>query len=143
MPNPLQSSPPYDPQVADTTYLMIGSPLVFVEGVEALDGPGRDRAEVDMTAISDSVQKKKSGKAKLKDCTFNLRWDPANTQHAALEAANKNNTELACRIVCSDLGAATIDFTATVPQFSFSAQQDSPLAVAVTLRPKEDFDVTP
>jgi hypothetical protein len=133
----------YNPSVADTSQLLIGSPLVLVPGVEALDGPGRDRASVDVTAIDDSVQKLLSGKAKLQDVTFNLRWDPANAQHAALEAANKANTQIACQIIYSDAGAATLTFTATVPTWKHAAHQDSPNAVAVALRPTTDWVLTP
>lgn len=125
----------YAATVADGTQLLIGSPLVLVQGVDALDGPGLNRAEVDATAISDTSQVKLSGKAKIDDVTFNLRYDSNNTQHQALRDAARNNSQVTCQILLTDSGAEQLDFTATVPVFKHMAQQDSPSAVAVVLRP--------
>lgn len=133
----------YNPSTADTSQLLIGSPLVLVPGVEGLDGPGRDRSSVDITAIDDSVSKQLSGKAKMSDCTFNLRWDPANAQHIALEAANKSGALISCEIICSDGGAATITFQATVATWKHTLHSDNPLAVACALRPYQDWVLTP
>jgi len=125
--------------------LSISSVFTTVPGVEGLDGPGGDKEEIEITAISDTVKQFLSGLRDEGEISFGLFYDPANAVHTAIKANydTAGNTAAAWKIVLPDAGAAEIAGNAYVKSFRFSHQKGSAGMAQVTLRCTGNWTVTP
>lgn len=125
--------------------LEIATVFTDVPGVEGLDGPGGDKEEIEVTAISDTVKKYLSGLRDEGEVSFNLFYDPANAVHAAIKSNYdaSGNTVAAWKIICSDAGNAEIAFSGYVKTFRFAFQKNTAGMASVAIRVTGAAIVTP
>ncbi len=123
-----------------------GSPSNFVkiEGVEGFQGPTGSKPDIDVTAIDDTATKYVAGVPDYGNVTFDIFWDPANTQHAQLLASFKAiGTIDYLKVVCADGGAAAITFSGEVKGWEHDFSKGAAAKVKVTVKLSGAITVTP
>jgi hypothetical protein len=125
--------------------LEIATVFTNVPGVEALDGPGGDKEEIEVTAISDTVKKYLSGLRDEGEVSFGLFYDPANAVHAAIKSNYdaSGNTVVNWKIILPDDGAAEIAFSGYVKTFRWNHQKNTAGMANVAIRVTGPAVVTP
>jgi hypothetical protein len=92
--------------------LKIASTYTTVPGIESIDGPGGDKAEIDVTALDDVAAKKVTGFPDYGTITLNGFYDPADTVQEALRTLCVTaNATGDIKLTLPDAGDATIEFT--------------------------------
>jgi hypothetical protein len=92
--------------------LYITSAYVLVPGIESIDGPGGDKAEIDVTALSDTAAVKVTGFPDYGTMTLNGFYDPDDTTQEALRAKCVTaNATGDIQLLFPNSGATTITWT--------------------------------
>jgi hypothetical protein len=123
-----------------------GSPsnFVLIPGVEGFQGPTGSKPDIDVTAIDDLAAKSVAGVPDYGSVTFDLFWDPANTQHAQLLASFKAiGTIDYLKVVCADAGDAAITFSGEVKGWEHDFSKGAAAKVKVSIKLSGAITVTP
>ncbi|MEX1040189.1 MAG: phage tail tube protein [Pirellulaceae bacterium] len=70
------------------SYSADGTGYVEIAQVVTMDGPNTNYAEVETTALDSTVREYRAGLKEAGTFSFEIQYDPDNTQHAAIEAAD-------------------------------------------------------
>ena len=94
---------------------------------------GSERPRIDVTPISASAHEFISDISGEQNVSFDLAYDPDDTQHAALLSAYNNQTLLYLRDRHDNTGACDEYFTGYVTQWNRSAQKGAARMIAVVI----------
>jgi len=138
---------PYAAHATQGTQLKVSISSVFtnVPGVEDIDGPGGEKQEIDVTAISDTATQTVGGIRDYGEMTFNLFYDPADTTHQYLHTsfASSSNAIEAWKVVLPDAGAAELAFSGWIKTFKHQNSRNSGGMVQVAVRLTGAVTITP
>lgn len=104
----------YNPSTtAGTVFkLKITGSYTAVSGVLSIQGSGAQKTKIEYTALSDTGKKYLGGIPEYGELAIEVAWDPGNAEHQALlTAAQTPNSTSDIQILCSDTGAATVEYT--------------------------------
>lgn len=137
---------PYSAFAVQGTQLQvkIGSAFTTVPGVEGLSGPTGSKQQIDVTAINDTAAKFVSGLPDYGEVSFRLFWDPSdNTHQHLLTSYQTPNSTDDFKLICSDAGAAEVQFSGQVTGWKWSFEKGQAATVEVTVKVSGNVTVTP
>ena len=124
---------------AQDTVLQIGTgsgPVVYttIAEIKSISGPGGSAAVKDVTDLQSTGKEKRMGLLDEGQLTFNMFYQPANTQHALLRTQRAARAETPFRLIFTDAGNMQWDFNAFVAGFQLSGiEVDGMVEAQVTL----------
>ncbi len=108
-----------------------------VGAITGVSGFGSSRNSIDITALSDTVEKVKPGLERLSEITLNINHDEDDTGHTTLRADYDAKTLRNFQIVTTDATPVTIAFSAYVMSYSWDLSLDDVIRATVTLKPSD------
>ncbi len=122
------------------------SPVSYttIRGVEGFQGPTASKPDIDVTAIDDTAAQFLSGIPDYGNITFDLFWDPADSNHQALKTAfDTVGSRTYFNIVASDDGAAVGDCYGEVKGWEHDFSKGAAAKVKVTVKLSGKLTWTP
>ena len=118
-----------------TLALQGGSPLTYttIANVMNVGGPSGSAKRITTTNLSSTAEEFNLGLQSSGDISFSIQYLPANTQHAALNAARKAGTLCSFQLTFTDSPATTWTFSAYVTDFGVDTPLDDILMANVTI----------
>lgn len=113
-----------------------------IKGVRDIDGPGYEPQNITTRHHGSSAEFNKVTIVKVTPVSFELLYDPAETNHSQLIEAAKNKTRLNFQMVLVDAGAETYAFGSYV-QAKLSGPVEGFLAYNITLPIDGEMTRTP
>ncbi len=113
------------------------SPVSYttIRGVEGFQGPTASKPDIDVTAIDDTAAQFLAGIPDYGNVTFDLFWDPAESNHQTLKAAfDEVGSRTYFQIVASDSGAAVGLFVGEVKGWEHDFSKGAAAKVRVTVK---------
>lgn len=108
-----------------------------VGAITGISGFGASRNVIDITGLSDTVEKVRPGLQRLSEVTINLNHDEDDTTHTSLRADFTSKVLRNFQIVTTDDTPITIAFSAYVIGYSIDVNTDDALRSTVTLKPSD------
>jgi hypothetical protein len=128
---------PYAAKSSAGTVLKVtisGTPTA-IPGVQGISGPGGDKEQIEVTALSDTAKKFIAGHADFGSVTFTIFYDQSEASHVHIftQYSTANTTD-ALTIESSDNGAANIACAGSFVGWEFDYSQNAPITARVTFR---------
>jgi hypothetical protein len=122
------------------------SPWTFstIRGVEGFSGPTATKPDIDVTAIDDTAAQSIDGTPDYGQVTFDLFWDPAETNHQLLKDDFDVVGAVAYfKVIYADTGAAVATFQGNVKGFEWDHSKGNAVKVKVTVKLSGAVQVVP
>lgn len=121
---------PYDPRESQGSQLQYstsaGGTYALIPGVRAPKQGNSQAAVVELTAVSDTSKRQRSGLKDPGTWTCQLVYDPNDTVHQALETAFNAGTKLYFRYNMNASAPFRKAFAGTIRKFEYTTDNDSP-----------------
>lgn len=106
-----------------------------IKGVEGFSGPTATKPDIDVTAIDDTATQFIDGTPDYGQITFDLFWDPNETNHRLLKDDFDVVASVAYfKVVNTDTGAAELTFQGNVKGFEWDYSKANAVKVKVTVK---------
>lgn len=108
--------------------------FVAVGDVVSISGPSIAKDEIEVTALDSAAKEFLSALDDPGEITFDLNWNPQDTEHVLLRSDAEGNTKGNFRLIWGDVSSTQADFSGEVMEFSLNTEPNDAVKASVRIK---------